>query len=68
MRRGFDFVHSRLASGAAIKLLESMRSVLGLGVEASSAVGPLAVPIDTAPELSQSTQPSHTEDEPPEPE
>ena len=63
---GVDMVVAK--PGAAIKLLECMRSVLGLGAGPSTTVGPLAVPIDTAPELSQPAQPSHTEDEPTEPE
>src|ERR1700730_13608966 len=50
---------------AALHLLDCMRSVLGLRTEPSTAVGPLAVPIQPASEPSQPADPTVTEDKPP---
>jgi CheY-like chemotaxis protein len=50
---------------AALHLLDCMRRVLHLGKGPSTAVGPLAVPIEPAPEPSQPANPTVTEDKPP---
>lgn len=48
------------------KLLDCMRDVLNLGPKGSNAVGPLAIPVESAPDLSQPAQPTRTDEKPPE--
>jgi hypothetical protein len=49
------------------KLLECMRSVLGLPPPRQVAtVGPLELPIDPTPEIAKPSQPTPTEENPPE--
>ena len=45
-------------------VLDCMRDVLNLGPKGSNGVGPLAVPVESAPDLSQPAQPTRTEERP----
>jgi len=60
---GVDAVLAKPDAGR--HLLDCMRRVLGLGAEPSTAVGPLAVPIQPASEPIQRADPTVTEDKPP---